>query len=77
MVEGMAKPGTGPVDEAVRRATRSPAQTEGPGSRQAKQEEELSTGPDPGNDATAAVGGSQTSRFERFPLQASTSGGGT
>jgi len=46
MAEGVAKSGTGPVDQVVRRAACSLAQREGPRSRQAKQEEGLSTGPD-------------------------------
>ena len=41
-----------------------------------KQEEGRLAGPDAGGWATAAAGGSQTIRFERFTLQASTSGGG-
>ena len=41
-----------------------------------KQEESWLAGPDAGGWPTAAVGGSQTTRFERFTLQASTSGGG-
>ena len=42
-----------------------------------KQEEGWRAGPDAGRGwPTAAAGGSQTTRFERFTLQASTSGGG-
>jgi hypothetical protein len=41
-----------------------------------EQEEGPLAGPDTGVWLTAAAGGSQTIRFERFTLQASTSGGG-
>ena len=77
VAEGAARTGTVPMDRAVRRATCGLAQSESLESCHAKQEEGLSTGPDQGSEVTAAVGGSQTIRFERFTLQASTSGGGT
>ena len=77
MAEGANNPRRVPLGLFVRRATSDLARGGGRETHQAEVREGLLVGLEAGVWLTAAAGGSQTIRFERFTLQASTSGGGT